>query len=151
MAKGHYANMTSSVCSRCHQAPRKGTHSYCADCLRVYNREWARRKRGSKPRPVAPVLQPGEKFCFKCERILPVDHFYRSRGKVDGRMSMCRDCDHLKQIAYRSKNRSKIRVQSREATRRYRALHPGYNARACAKAKRKRIARKIDFAMGGQS
>lgn len=143
MPKGHYANMTSPLCSRCHKAPRKATHSYCAECMRTYNREWTQRKRGAKPRPIKPVLLPGEKFCNKCQRILPVEKFSRCKSKRDGRMSNCKDCDYLKQVAYKSKHRARIRVQAREASRRFRAAHPGYNAAACLRYKRRRIAKKL--------
>lgn len=143
MAKGHYANMTSNLCCRCHKAPRRATHTYCTECMRAYNREWCQRKRGSTPRPIKPVLQPGEKFCFGCERILPVEHFHRCKSKSDGRMSRCKDCDYMKQVAYKSKNRARLRERERESSRRFRAAHPGYNSKACAMTKRRRIARKM--------
>lgn len=131
------------LCCRCHKAPSKPKDCYCVECRRTYNREWGQRKRGSKPRPIKPVLQPGEKFCFKCERILPVERFSRSKGKRDGRMSHCKACDYMKQLTYKAKNRARVRKQAREGSRRFRATNPGYNAAACLRYKRRRIARKM--------
>lgn len=111
--------------------------------MREYNTEWCRRKRGSTPRPIKPVLQPGEKFCFKCERILPLDHFYRCKSKPDGRMSTCKDCDGFKQTVYRHKHTAKIRQQARISSQNWRAKHPGYNAQSCLRYKRRRLEKKL--------
>jgi hypothetical protein len=61
-------------------------------------------------------------------------------------MSCCKECDYIKQLRYMDKNRAKIRVKRRESARRFRAANPGYNARACQKAKRRRMGRKIEQA-----
>lgn len=136
------------LCYRCHENLRKELPSgrrdaYCAECRRTYDREWARQKRGSTPRPIKPVLNAGEKFCFKCERILPVEHFSRSTGKADGRMSVCKDCDLLRQLRWQSKNRAKLRRMRREASRKWRAEHPGYNRRYSENARRKRLMKRL--------
>lgn len=147
---GHYTAMKSDLCSRCHRAPRRTTHCWCVECLRAYNREWCRRHRGTRPRPIKPVLQEGEKFCRTCERILPEAHFSRSASKRDGRMSNCKDCDYLKKLRYRRKNKAKIREQQRLSSRKWRADHPDYNRKSLAKSKRKRIAEKMRQAAGAR-
>lgn len=131
------------LCSRCHRAPAKPGQAYCVDCYRAYQRDWARRNRGQKPRPVKPVCDPGEKFCTKCRRILPVEHFSRCRSKSDGLMSNCKECDYLKQLSYKERHRRRVRRLNRENTRKFRENNPGYNARACAKSKRRRIEKKM--------
>lgn len=58
-------------------------------------------------------------------------------------MSNCKECDYLKQLSYKERHRRQVRRINRENTRRFRAANPGYNARACAKAKRRRIEKKM--------
>ena len=135
-----------SLCSHCHHAPAKSGQAYCVECYRVYQRDWARRHRGSKPRPVKPVCAPGEKFCTKCRRVLPIERFSRCRSKSDGLMSNCKECDYFKQLAYKERHRRRLRPKFREASRQFRAVNPGYNARACARYKRRRIEKKMRVA-----
>lgn len=126
------------LCCRCHEKPRKDLPSgrqdaYCVECRRTYDREWARQKRGYTPRPVKPVMNEGEKFCFKCERILSMERFSRSKDKPDGRMSICKDCDAIKQLRWQTKNRARLRRIRREASRKWRAEHPGFHSFAHAR------------------
>lgn len=136
------------LCTRCHRQPRKPGQCYCVDCSRTYQREWARKNRGQKPRPVKPVLNEGEKFCFKCERILPVERFSRCSSKRDGRASCCKECDYLRQLVWRSKNEQYRRERDRRNQKAWREKHPNYNREYLAKRKRLRIARKIEQAKG---
>ncbi len=135
--------MTSNLCCRCHREPRKSKQGYCVACYRTYQREWAQRNRGQKPRPIKPVLPPGFKFCPRCERSLPVERFSRCQSKSDGRMSHCKECDYMKQLRWREKNSARIRVRDRDYQRKWRAANPGYNAAASRRSKRRRIARKF--------
>ena len=136
--------MNDKLCCRCHQQPRKYSSGYCVECAREYNREWARRKRGAKARPIKPVLNDGEKFCFKCERILSIEHFHRCKSKPDGRMSTCKDCDYLKQLVWRAKNRKHLRERERKSSQRWRDTHPGYNKQYNQKRRRVRLMRKLE-------
>lgn len=135
-------------CSRCHKAPRKPKQSYCIECLRTYQREWARRNRGCKPRPVKPVVVDGEKFCPRCTRTLPVERFSRCRGKYDGRCAHCKDCARFRKSMHRKPLTAAQRRQRNGYMRQWRADHPGYNARACAAQKRKRTWRRILGTLG---
>lgn len=144
------AGGSGKLCSKCQRAQAKGNHCYCADCLRTYHREWARRKRGSQARPFKPEVGAGEKFCGTCGRILPIEQFSRSRGKADGRMSMCKMCDQVRQSRYRQQNRRRVRKLNRERSRRWRAAHPDYNRNYLAQRKRERIARKLREAVEGR-
>lgn len=146
MSKGHYANLKTTLCCRCHKQPRRATQAYCNDCMRAYNREWCQRKRGTKPRPIKPVVGPDEKFCTKCERILPKTRFSKCRSKRDGLMSICKECDYFKKLTYKARNKAKVNEYNRVYARQWRAKNPEYNRNALAKSKRRRIARKMQQA-----
>lgn len=143
MGEGHYANLKTKLCCRCHKKPRRSTQGYCTDCMRAYNREWCRLKRGSTPRPIKPVVGDDEKFCPKCERILPKSKFSKCRSKRDGLMSNCKDCDYFKQLTYKSKHRERVKEYNRVYQRAYRAANPDYNRKNLARSKRRRIAKKM--------
>lgn len=40
----------------------------------------------------APLVQPGDKFCFCCSSVKPHADFYRCRTKPDGLSSQCKPC-----------------------------------------------------------
>lgn len=140
--------MSVPLCSHCHAAPRHGTSGYCATCKRIYDRDYARRKRGAKARKTAwRVLEDHEKYCPGCDRILDRGDFYKCRGKKDGLMSHCKRCDSFKQMRYQNANRKRLRPIQRERRRQFLAANPGYNARYCRRYARRRKLRKLEQIM----
>ena len=133
----------SDLCCKCHQAPRH-TNGYCKACNRIYQREYARRKRGAKPRPQAwRALEENEKYCPKCDRILDRSRFSMSASTKDGFMSWCKGCDAFKQASYRAKNKRRLRPLWRAHSAAFRAANPGYNARAVRRHKLGRVLEKL--------
>lgn len=131
------------LCCECHQAPRKPKQAYCVECSRTYQREWARRNRGCKPRPLKPVVPSGMKFCPRCTRTLTIESFSRCKGKYDGRCAHCKECERFRKSMKRKPLTEAQRYQRNAYMRQWRANNPGYNARSCARQKRRRILRKL--------
>lgn len=134
------------ICSCCNVRPADSSRrNYCRECARTYQRDYARRKRGCKPRPAPPrPLEAHEKFCPHCKRILERDNFYKETRAGDGLSSIYKGCEAFRQSAkyYRNirRNRRKQRVRSAA----FRANNPGYNARVCLTYARRRKARKLE-------
>jgi len=137
--------MSEKYCTRCKTAPRKIGRCMCTECYRDYQREWARVNRNQQPRPQPPrPLEAHEKYCAKCDRILPRDAFHKSRSKGDGLMSCCKSCDTLKQFSYRVRNRPVVREKGRLASRKFRAANPGYNTLAQRRSRRRKLEQKLN-------
>lgn len=58
------------------------------------------------------------KTCSRCRNILPIEQFYRSKGKPDGRDCYCRDC------RLRIQKSPSARASLRRVSRKHRRLHP---------------------------
>lgn len=136
-------------CCKCHNAPR-GSNGYCVACNRAYQRDYARRKRGAKPRkqPLR-ALEPHEKFCPGCGLIRDRSDFYKCRSKSDGLMSHCKTCDSFKQMRYQNKNRKHLRPLQRIRQRAFRAANPGYNSNAVRRYRKRKLLRKVEEALYG--
>jgi len=121
------------LCSNCGNAPADSSRrNYCRECARTYQRDYARRVRGCKPRPAPPrPLEAGEKFCPRCQRILSRDSFYRETRAGDGLSSICKGCEAFRQQAKRDRKPATTRRRQRIRSAAFRAKNPGYNARAC--------------------
>lgn len=141
--------MNSALCCKCHKKPR-GTSGYCTECNRVYQREYARRKRGAKPRKMPwRTLKAHEKYCPGCNRILDRNEFSNSSTKKDGKQSHCKRCASFKQMRYTSKNRLRLRPLRRISSAAFRAAHPGYNTNAVRRYRKRKLLRKIEEALYG--
>lgn len=126
----------SRICIQCQKAPADSSRrTYCRECARAYQRDWARKHRGSTPKKTAPrPLEQHEKWCVRCERILTRDDFYRETRAGDGLQSICKGCEAFRQTVKRHTGRVAMkRKKQRERSRKFRANNPGYNARACRK------------------
>lgn len=110
------------------------------DCYRAHRRRYYHQV--LVPRKSAPKLPKppeGHKRCTGCERVLPLDRFYRSPGKRDGHMARCKECEYLRKSAtpirrkgdrrdrwnayqrdYRRKNREWLLPKERSAHRKWR-------------------------------
>jgi hypothetical protein len=125
--------MTTRICTCCGKAPADSSRrNYCRECNRTYQRDWARRHRGSKPRKTAPrPLEAHEKFCPRCELILSRDQFFKETRASDGLSSICKACEYWRQQAKRDKKPGTTRRKQRVRSAAFRAKNPGYNARVC--------------------
>lgn len=85
-------------CSRCDRrlpltafavraASRDGRQNYCRECAAA----WAREKRPRKLAP-RPEVEPGLKWCRRCDQVRSVDDFPVHSKLPDGRQTYCRDC-----------------------------------------------------------
>lgn len=85
-------------CSRCAEwlplagfavrdASPDGRQNYCRGCAAA----WAREHRPSKL-ALRPEVEPGLKWCRRCEHVKPVDDFPVHSKMPDGRQTYCRDC-----------------------------------------------------------
>ena len=63
----------------------------------------------------APLVQPGDKYCFRCASVKPLSAFYIARSKPDGRDSRCKECA---KEAGRNSRATRKRIE--EAYRRFR-------------------------------
>jgi len=124
--------VTVKLCSRCGKAPRMKYTGYCIECNRTYQREYARRTRGCKPKKMPPrPLEENEKFCPRCELILSRDQFFKESRAGDGLSSICKACEYWRQQAKRDRKPATSRRKQRIRSAAFRAKNPGYNARAC--------------------
>lgn len=48
------------------------------------------------------------KLCPRCEKVLPLDSFYKSKHGTKGRFGICRECAHKENILKHAKNKNKI-------------------------------------------
>jgi len=137
------------LCTCCNSAPADSSRrNYCRECNRIYQREWARRKRGGKPRPVPPrQVEAYEKFCPRCELILSRDQFFKETRAGDGLSSICKACEYWRQQAKRDKKPATTRRKQRIRSAAFRAKNPGYNARACRIYSLRRKARRLADAL----
>ena len=133
------------MCSCCGDRPADSSRrNYCRECARTYQREWARQHRGSKPRPVPPrPLDPDEKFCPRCKRILTRDYFFKETRASDGLSSICKGCEAFRQQVKRLKRPATTKKKQRIRSAAFRAKNPGYNARACRIYALRRKARQL--------
>lgn len=138
-----------ALCCNCHAAPR-GSNGYCPACNRTYQRDYARRKRGSKPRPQPwRALAENEKYCGGCDRILDRSQFYKCRSKKDGLTSHCKRCNSFNQMRYQAKNRKRLRPLGRIRSAEFRAANPGYNSEAVRRYRKRKMLKKIEQALYG--
>lgn len=68
-------------------------------------------------------LDPNEKLCHKCGRVLAVDAF-----PLDG-CSPCRQCRNARVSVWYYKNAKRLRKRSRDYLRAWRKKNPGYDSR----------------------
>src|SRR6185369_17654847 len=92
-------------CSRCHKKPR-GKNNYCVECNRLYQREWARRKRGYKPRKVRPKTVKGIRYCSECDRTYEVSEFFKNAARADGLSVYCKKCEMKRINEWKRRRRS---------------------------------------------
>ena len=50
-----------------------------------------------------------ERKCSKCKKVKPLSSFHRSRGKVYGRISHCKECGHLISVSHYATHRKYFR------------------------------------------
>lgn len=113
------------------------------DCWRAHRRIYYHEvlvPRKSAPKP--PPLPEGHKRCTGCGRVLPLDNFYHCRGKRDGHMARCKECEYLRKSAkpirrkgdrrdrwnaymreYRRKNRDRLLPKDRRWKKKWRLKH----------------------------
>ena len=60
-------------------------------------------------RKIGPLVQRGDKYCFRCQTIKPTTDFYTNRSKPDGRTSQCKPCARDAQAA---SHQAKARLQA---------------------------------------
>lgn len=53
-------------------------------------------------------MQAEQKICTRCEQMLALDQFVRDRNKKDGRASLCKACNRLRQSEFRVANREHV-------------------------------------------
>jgi len=79
-------------CSRCkqekpvtefgkHQRRKDGLQSYCRECKRAYDREYAKKNAARNPDE---SVVPSTKRSLGCEEELPVTEFGKNQSKKDG-------------------------------------------------------------------
>ncbi len=67
------------------------------DCYRAHRRIYYHEVLVPRQKaPKSPSLPDGHKRCTGCGRVLLFDCFYRSRGKPNGRMARCKECEYLR-------------------------------------------------------
>lgn len=77
-------------CGERHRITEKGEY---IECYRAHRRDYYHNVlKGRIPPPPAP---DGYKRCSKCKHIKPLNSFYRSKNKHDGRESWCKDCSYF--------------------------------------------------------
>lgn len=59
-------------------------------------------------------MQAEQKLCTRCEQMLALDQFVRDRNKKDGRASLCKACNRLRQSEFRVANRDHVLGYSRQ-------------------------------------
>lgn len=129
------------ICPYCGERHRIWTdRAAYPDCYRAHRRIYYHEV--LVPRKSAPKLPPlpeGQKRCTGCGRVLVHDCFHRCRGKRDGHMARCKECEYLRkssklicrkgdrrdrwnayQREYRRKNRDRLLPKERIARRKWR-------------------------------
>ena len=63
-----------------------------------------------------PAVSEGEKYCSKCQQILPLmaEHFYRDAGRANGWNQYCKRCVSAYAATYREANPDKAREYARK-------------------------------------
>lgn len=100
-------------------------HGWCTECRRSLNEEWRRNKGEQKKRIRNPsFLMQGLRECFKCDRVLSLDDFYKTKSHPDGYSANCKDCmkTHSAKPEIRKKNTEKVR-RLRKENPRYTEIH----------------------------
>lgn len=49
-----------------------------------------------------------KKRCIVCNKLLPLEKFYKNKGNKDKRQNLCKDCDKEQSANYYKKNSNKI-------------------------------------------
>jgi hypothetical protein len=67
---------------------------YCKSCFAIRYRTYREKKAVAEGRQIQErrVVPPGEKYCPRCEQVLPLDSFGRNRSARDGHTSYCKPC-----------------------------------------------------------
>lgn len=76
-------------------------------------------------------MTTSEKTCFKCNKTLPLEAFYKHKAMSDGHLNKCKECTKKDVDAHRQLNLEKIRAYDRsrgnrqgyEYTKSYRAAN----------------------------
>lgn len=53
------------------------------------------------------------KICKKCEITKPLEDYGNNKNNIDGKSNYCKDCERLRGVEYRNKNREKINESSK--------------------------------------
>lgn len=100
---------------------KDGYGVYCRRCGSIRNAQYAARRRERQglppviPKPRAPQVPEGMKWCRDCDEVKPLDEFVRAK-KVSGRGSYCKPC----QNARTDESRLRLHGGSREYHLRHR-------------------------------
>jgi len=110
------------ICPYCGEQHRiwadRAAHPECYRAhRRIYYHEVLKLRKGA-PKP--PPLPDGHKRCTGCGRVLAFDCFHRSRGKRDGHMTRCKQCEHLRKSAKPIRRKGEQREKWNAAQREYR-------------------------------
>jgi hypothetical protein len=99
----------------------KRARNGCRECGLLRSRasdERRLRARGGRPRKKARDFPEGMKECVECDRILPLDAFYRRTGRdggyTQGRKPRCISCEREKALSWERANMPHVLQRNRE-------------------------------------
>jgi hypothetical protein len=92
-------------------------HTLCKRCVYTRAHKNIIDKHTGKPRGDRPNTLPTTKFCYKCQRELPLTSFYKGHDSYTGRRSACIECGKKECRKWRETDAG--RHSNREAAKRY--------------------------------
>jgi hypothetical protein len=98
-------------------------HTLCKKCVYTRAHREILDKHTGKPRGTRPNILPTIKFCYKCQRELPLESFYKGHDSYTGKRSECIECGKAECKKWRGTDAGKH--SNRKAARKYHYTEKG--------------------------